>query len=768
LVASLRYPIFPFTFQILTAILFRYIAMASAEKALTFDKISTNSQDTALCIIPPNMDCGDIDRLRELYDKGYGKWPAHINLIYPFVTPESLPQAQHQIQSYFDRNLDSSEPHTVELSDAGLFKHRNNSTAFIQESQSQLTSSMTALRSMALQALGQKSAPSNLHLTIGQSQDNTLFQQQFLLRKAQLLPTLNFRIGALAILVRERTSSSDTATQMKLWGIINIAQPEDVWRPTKPEHWINQTIPSFSILKSEGTDGNEPASTNTMTMNRGIQSGSTYYYNSQQNVWSLCQNGEENLRDTQLVTISSYNVLIDSEYPPTRDRDAFLLETILSEAATSDILVLQEVSDDFLSYVLGDPEVQIRYPFTSHGPPSQPDIGPLSSMRNIVMLSRWYFSWYLLPFHRKHKGALIAEFGPITQSASTGLIVAGVHLTAGLTDSSVTAKKTQLQTLTTHLTQEYAADSWIIAGDFNLVTSTHTINNALKENLITEETVDALSSIEAAFADVGLVDTWVVAHVEAADEIVPSTYEELFEGEEGATFDPRNNILAAATSETSSGRPQRYDRVLVRSQDLLQISRCNIFGLPEDKDGAQVVASDHSGIRSTLEISKASMVNDAQSQEVMQWAKVKHMRAVGELTSALDLSSILEAGGMFPTEEDAQQRQKALALLKQVIIGTSDDDDDSGMPDIPMVVVPVGSYALGAWTAESDIDCLCIGTISSKTFFRLARQRLAKASDQGVRILRKVEASTGTMLELSVNGVAMDLQYCPAASVVER
>jgi poly(A) polymerase Pap1 len=113
------------------------------------------------------------------------------------------------------------------------------------------------------------------------------------------------------------------------------------------------------------------------------------------------------------------------------------------------------------------------------------------------------------------------------------------------------------------------------------------------------------------------------------------------------------------------------------------------------------------------------------------------------------------------------QRATALSLLRRIVLGSS-DDDNSAMSDIPMVIVPVGSYALGVWTTESDIDCLCIGTISSKTFFKLARQRLAKAQDQGVHVLRKVEANTGTMLELSVNGVAMDLQYCPAARVVER
>jgi poly(A) polymerase Pap1 len=122
---------------------------------------------------------------------------------------------------------------------------------------------------------------------------------------------------------------------------------------------------------------------------------------------------------------------------------------------------------------------------------------------------------------------------------------------------------------------------------------------------------------------------------------------------------------------------------------------------------------------------------------------------------------------MVPNNDDLQQRQQAFALLKQVVIGAS-DENNSATSDIPLVVVAVGSYALGVWTADSDIDCLCIGTISSKTFFKLVRQRLLKAEPQGIRILRRVEANTGTMLELSVNGISMDMQYCPAARVVER
>lgn len=122
---------------------------------------------------------------------------------------------------------------------------------------------------------------------------------------------------------------------------------------------------------------------------------------------------------------------------------------------------------------------------------------------------------------------------------------------------------------------------------------------------------------------------------------------------------------------------------------------------------------------------------------------------------------------MFLTEEERSRRQAAFHLLSEVVIGGS-HVGSSTAADIPLVVVTVGSHALGVDTSDSDIDCLCIGTISSKTFFKLARQRLQKAESQGIRILRKVEASTGTMLELSVGGVPMDLQYCPAARVIER
>ncbi|KAH4031405.1 polynucleotide adenylyltransferase [Parastagonospora nodorum] len=741
--------------------------MAGIKDSQHYDAIRINSNDTALCIIAPDTACGNVDRLRELYDKAYGKWPAHINLVYPFVAPENLPRAQEQLKTYFDEHLDTSKSRTTILSDAGIFKHRNNSTVFLQESQSQSDSSLASLRSMALQALGQKPAPSNLHLTIGQTENNTLFSQQFLLSKARLLPKLQFRIGALAILVRDRSGPDDC---MKLWGVIDVARPEEAWRPSTPEHWIGQFPTVATDLHVGDNEGGEAVVKNISTANRNLQSGPIYCFDPHQNAWSVCENTSKNGTDASNLKISSYNVLIDSEYPPTHERDPFLISTILSESAAADVLVLQEVSDDFLSCILSNPDIQERYQYVSHGPPSQSDIGPLPNLRNVVILSRWCFSWKFVSFQQKYKGALVAKFGGLISNetcSQQGLVVAGVHLTAGLTDSSVAAKNQQLQALRDYLVDQHDADAWVIAGDFNIPTSTYTIDTALKDGSISKETVATLSSIETEFSDAGLIDTWAVARVEATDEVVSSTYDELFDGEEGATFDPRNNILAAATSETSIGRPQRYDRILARFQDNFRVSRCNHFGLPSEVDGSQVVPSDHAGIRSTLEFLKPSTATEGQSLEQENRMKIALKRAGPCLSQSAELDSVLASGGMFPSEEEVQQRKDALEILKRVVYGTSSDDVTS-TSDVPMIIVPVGSYALGVWTSGSDIDCLCIGTISSKTFFKLARQRLVKAHDQGVRVLRKVEANTGTMLELSVLGVAMDLQYCPAARVVER
>ena len=728
---------------------------------------STTSYDTALCIIPDPSKCSHIDRLRELYDKGYGKWPSHVNLIYPFVSPDSLSRAQQRIQDTLDSHLAQRQPLIAKFNHAAHFEQRSNNTIFLGEDADTSDSKLESLRTLIWRALNQKLQTSKLHLTIGQSEDKTESSREFLLAKARLLPALQFEVGALAILLRERPDCSGSTPRMKLWGLINLPSSKNAWTPQAPEYWIHSNLMIAPNANSEDSDeDNELVAMEGKPFSREVQPGRTFYFNSQLDKWSACTGEERNDYETKMITVSSYNVLIDSVHPPARDRNLLVVKNILADSAMADILVLQEVCDDFLSFMLNEPEVQEKYAFVSHGPPNQPEIGPLPSLRNIVILSRFAFDWNLVPFQRRHKNAVVARFPGMIKSDSSNtkdLVIAGVHLTCGLTDGSVAAKKIQVQNLTSYLQRTHPEDSWVIAGDFNITTSSQTIDMAVKNKSISRQTVATLASIESALTDVGLTDAWSIARIEGTDRSASIQDDELFDGEQGATFDPTNNVMAAATSGTSNNRPQRYDRILFRPHDILRVGQFNHFGRPTNVNGVEEVGSDHSGVRAKIVVISQevkAIINEAQPQ-------VELKRASAVFSNSADLKTALAAHAMFPTDEQIAQRQEAFSLLKTVLMGTA-SHGDSATSDIPLIVVSVGSYAMGTWTSESDVDCLCIGTISSSTFFKLARQRLMKAESQGVRIMRKVHASTGTMLELSVSGIPMDLQYCPAARIVER
>ncbi|KAF1928917.1 uncharacterized protein M421DRAFT_420148 [Didymella exigua CBS 183.55] len=734
--------------------------MAGIQQTSAAYTIPVTSYDTALCVLPPVEQCEHVNSLRELYDKAYGRWPAHVNLIYPFVAPERLPEAQQQIQAQFERNPDINTANRIKLESAGLLRQSRNSTAILQESRDASDRSLESLRSLALQALGHKPGRHNFHLTIGQTEDNSMSSLEFLISKVRLLPLLDFEIGSLAILVRERTSTEKSATRMRLWGLIDMCSSRPIVTGMMTEHWLSDP-PTCDMNDDEEEDEADSSDSGT-PFNRAVQPGKTFCFDRASIAWKQVQSFQSSPKRPVSLTVSSYNVLVDSGYPPARDRDQLLINTLLSEAAQADVLVLQEISDDFLSYLLNNAKFRSQYPFTSHGPPSQLDIGPLPSMRNVVVISKWPFRWELVPFHRKHKGAVVAAFESITLGES--FAVAGVHLTCGLTDGSVAAKKIQVHNLLNRLTRQYNNIPWIITGDFNLATSTHTIYSALQSKSITAQTGHTIAAIEERLAGHGILDAWATMRGDYELERRGLDDDELFDGEEGATFDPRNNVLAAATSGTSQSRPQRYDRVLVRTLDTFRVTAFNMFGLPVEVAGASAVPSDHYGVRASLQLLKVAEGLTPDHREMLTALRVEVQRTHNLFSQ--EMESTLRDHRILLTDRENAEREAAFSLLKEILLANS-KIGGAVTADIPLVMVTVGSFAMKTDTPSSDIDCLCIGSISSKTFFKLARQRLQKAESQGVRILRKVEAGTGTMLELSVNGVPMDLQYCPAARVVE-
>ncbi|TGJ81024.1 hypothetical protein E0Z10_g7745 [Xylaria hypoxylon] len=751
--------------------------MATEEASSQSGTVPIDSHDTALCIIPPKRFWPLFNRLRSLHDKAYEKWPPHINLIYPYVGVENLSSASELVASVASQtSLDAVK---IRLDAADVFSHRHDNTIFIYDNDKERISRLHDLRKIVLRALGHTSTKKNyrMHMTIGQSQDLNSSSHKFLLEKASLLPTVEWTVDKLYILVRERMNIDGNAfSQMKVWGTIDLTT-FSICKADPSEHFND------SKLLMSTTDGiSETTGESDSLVNYPYTLSGEGKWVSHQFV-STQVPGES---DIGSLTIASYNVLAEFEYPPSKARYPLIVQNILQEAILADVLVLQEVTDDFLSFICRNDDIRKHYRFISNGPPDQDDIEPLPSHLNVVVFSKWPFSWRWLSFHRRHKGSMIVTFKDIGKKHGDifiPAILSTVHLTCGLTDGSVSSKKLELQALITHLSENYSQNPWILAGDFNITTSAYTIEAAFNKKAISSQTIAYLKGLENALNEAGLVDAWTSARVQYGDFMdFEQDFErqtKIYEGEQGATFDPTVNDLAAdIVGNGFNNRPQRYDRILVKGEDFL-VTSFTMFGRKlgylheitagrasdfEDASKNKLsCASDHWGIRCSLTTNRSGdniPVGDASKLSV----PVHLSPAPNSLNDVSELKSCLDGLYVFPSEADIMRRKEAFELLKNVLL-ESDTVTARGKPTF--VLVPVGSYGLGVWTASSDIDCLCIGPISAKTFFALAIQRIRKAEDRGIRLQRRVNAHSGTMLELEVLGVKMDLQYCPSATIAE-
>lgn len=716
--------------------------------------LSLNSFDTALCIIPPAHLTQDINRLRALYDKAYEKWPPHINLIYPFVNPEALPHVVEIMRSTLVKN--KTEPFQFAVDKAGFFTHKRHRTIYTTSS-GKGCEEVETIRKNVLSALGQADTHFQPHLTIGQSEANDESDLEYLISKVNLLPPVEWEVSDIVILVRDKPAAvSSGGHPMRVWGNLNLFGEYPLTFSNVTRLSNNIGIPSDtprleSTFQFDSTSSDEPEAH-----------------------WKRIEltsfSGEA--KHTQLsLSISSYNVLVDATHPLPTQRYPVILENLLQSSSIADILVLQEVSDSFLSFLLHDDNIRSQYPFSSHGPPEQRDIGPLPSLRNVVVLSRWKFRWEWLKFEKPHKGSVVLQFediGVFRDNKFYPLIVAGVHLTCGLTDASISVKHTQVRTLIGHLQTQYPDNNWIIAGDFNIPSSSYTIDVALKRNSITARGAATLSSLDVLFAESKLTDCYFGSRATGCYSAGTTTHckaklRTVYEGEEGATYDPVENSLAANNSGKSYHcRPQRYDRIYTKGEGL-RVTGFNLFGLPSEEPEGRL-GSDHWGVRATLDLDDSPTRGTPSEHDMSMSFK----RAPENLTSDTFFNTTLHELNMFPSEEEFAHRQQMFELVKNAIQQRNISTSVETRLNISFVVEPVGSYGLGVWDTSSDIDCLVIGTVSPKTFIALMIQKLRRPEWQEIHILRKVKAASGTMLEIQAGGVRFDLQYCAATSVAER
>ncbi|KAL7629033.1 hypothetical protein AAE478_000551 [Parahypoxylon ruwenzoriense] len=747
--------------------------MATSEDCLKPSAFPIDSYDTALCIIPPRHLWTAVEALRSRYDKAYLKWPPHVNLVYPFVPVQGLSAAMESIISQFQARDVRNEPH-VRLDAAGFFPKAKWNTIFIHDQDPVRASKLNDLRNAILGVLGHSPNDYQMHMTIAQSKGLDS-PHRSTLEKAKLLPVLEWTVDKIYILIRCNTQVNvDPPSQMKVWGEINLASLILSMRQNPTDFYQDKRASYFADSSPDVTLEDE-------SLGRPL-----YAFSPVENKWTPQQVGSafQQVEPASVnLTVASYNVKAEFQHPPTRVRYSIVIRNLLNESALADVLILEEVTDDFLTYLCKDKGIREHYLFISNGPPDQADIEPLPDHLNIVVLSKWPFSWSLLSLPTSHKNLVTVQFGNIGKREGGvffPVILSAVHLTSGLTDASVEKKKQELRSILKYLSGTYPRNPWILAGDFNITTSVYTIETALKRKEISTHAKTYLSAIDTMLTEAGLVDTWTLARVQYGDPSEMGQDQkyggEALGGEQGATFDPVINDLAAdAVSGEFNKRPQRYDRILVKGQDIFTVMGFNMFGqnldvLPSKSDpdtstdiprNKLSYGSDHWGIRCSLNVSVDTSVRPS---EISVTIPIDHNPASATLADISGLADCLSKHSIFPNELDPRKRKTALSLLEEVLL-QGEGTQIRGLP--PFIIVPVGSYGLGVWTATSDIDCLCIGPISSKTFFALAIQRLRRAAERGIKILRRVDANSGTMLELKIGDIRMDLQYCPAASIAE-
>lgn len=736
-------------------------AASPAQFALT-------SYDTALCLIPPRHLWTSLDGVRSCYDRGFGVWPPHVNLIYPFVRPELLADVATRLD-HLDLGL--AQPLHVHLDQVNAFAHKQHNTVFICPTRGHNTDIIGHVRqkiSAALQTQSGRDWEDTVfqpHLTVGQSEDIRSDSHKFLLEKARLLTPIEWSTSQIAILSRDTNiTSGDLGRRMRIWGYLDIASHETVQHP--------------EALDPYGSSSFGPA-IETFLSGKIAKSQTSYHFDRLSSLWEPLP--PKTVLDTsqtvpESLVVASYNVLAEFQWPPSDCRYSDLLANILCKRASADILVMQEVTDHFLPFLLANDEIRSRYPFATHGPPSQKGIGPLPSLLNVVVLSKYQVQWEYLASQRKHKACAIITLPNVGIRDEKQIffpwIVAAVHLSQGLVDGAVVAKKNEVQKIVDYLSTHFAEHPWIMAGDFNLTTSSYTINAARRRKAISSQSLQYLRLIDHSLAATGLQDAWLSTRVESGESsditAQQSNLSDVFEGEQGATFNPLTNTLASnLVGSGLNNRPQRYDRILVKTNGFFLTKGFNMFGkTPCHKDGLVMPAhaSDHWGIRCLL---VRRLLHH--TEQTCKTTPVQLQRAQPQLNDIEALKQHLRLATYMPTNADQASREAALAILQHVLLDAQGSEiNERSQPGLSITIVPVGSFGLGVWTASSDVDCLCIGNISPKTFFNLARQRLSKASSEGIRILRRVKASSGQMLELDIRGLKFDLQYCPATSIIER
>lgn len=102
---------------------FGVLATFTRESSLGAQPVHTS----AVVLIPPQQLWQQIDDIRKRFDKSYGRWMPHINLIYGFLPEEHFPEAAAAMESVVRKH----GPIEIHLEQLSLFEHSNSASLVI-------------------------------------------------------------------------------------------------------------------------------------------------------------------------------------------------------------------------------------------------------------------------------------------------------------------------------------------------------------------------------------------------------------------------------------------------------------------------------------------------------------------------------------------------------------------------------------------------------------------------------------------------------------
>lgn len=676
---------------------------------------SLDSFSAAIVLLPPPSIQTRLNLFRSANDKSSSRWTAHITLVFPFVNPEHISTVLPSLKSAIDAA--KLNPFPICLDKVDRFRQRDYDTVYLGQTSGPNGSvgneEVHRLWAVLAETLGYKGRTFVPHLTLGQCSHNS--------RDAELF-------------------------QSKCQRVLHGG----------PVYW---TVSSVVVLRKDDKDSGRMKVTDEIFLHSlgpakqsiiASEAPYTYHYNPRDKNWHPALVNPAPQYSTEELSVLTFNILHSQQFPSiSRFQD---IRNVLLESNT-DILCLQEVTDELLTLLLRDELICSRWMWSTRSPDT-----PMESERNVLVMTKdtLPFSWSRFAPSGQHKAMSLLNLHFVYRDSPIRLVFSAVHLTAGLTPQLLEAKTNEMLSLVRHLKQNHTDAEWIVAGDTNLP-SNHALPSVIQDSLM---------------------DVW-----NYRSDPIATTHKD-------ATYDPERNTLAAQTAR-SCMRPQRYDRVFVKRSGLIHARSIVVLSsIPSVNE-----ISDHWPLHAVLHIgSPEDMAEESVSDssasaglteaDIIPWFPLITDKGNGVEDPDSNLCAFALAEKTIPNVEQINELNRVLQTLCRVL-GTlrrgrssregqqSDTRSRSSATSVHLVLVPVGSVSMGLNFPESDLDCIVVGNVNPSIFWAITRQRIVGQSpvtpmNDRVFLRRFVKDAAVQMMILEVNAIKIDLQYCPATNIAEK